>query len=103
MFTFGAVAAGLVVLIYGITLVSAPDLGDPELNQFAGIVSWVAVLYGLVLLVLQILAVSGLAAGLEWGRVVGTIACLLWCLTLIGIVIAAPILYFLWRPAQRRR
>jgi hypothetical protein len=103
-FTLGACAAGLVVLVYGLVLLSPEALShDPQLAQVEQVGSLVAVIYGAALVVLQAAAVTGLARARAWGRVVGTIACLLWALTVVGLAISLPVLYYMWRPPRGRR
>ncbi len=51
---------------------------------------------------LQVAALIGLVLDREWGRVAGTIACVVWCLTCIGLPGGVLVLNSIWRrkPAQ---
>ena len=50
-----------------------------------------------VLCIVQAVAVSGLVRGRDWGRVVATIACVMWSITCVGIPIAVLVLNSIWR------
>lgn len=103
-FTGGACVAALLVLLYGVALLTPAAFShDPQLAQFETVAAWAVMVYATILLALQLGAVAGLARAREWGRVLGTLACLLWCLTGVGLLISAPVLYYLWRPARVRR
>jgi hypothetical protein len=53
---------------------------------------------------LQVVAVVGLARGRGWGRTAGTLACVVWALSCIGLPLALLGLSALWRaPAAEPR
>jgi hypothetical protein len=60
-----------------------------------------------VLCVVQTAAIAGLVRGREWGRIVATVACVMWSATCIGLPVAVLVLNSLWRrkppPAQAAR
>ncbi len=103
-FAIGTCVAGLAVAAYGGIMLD-PQLfsTNPQDAQLERIGAAVVIAYGAVLLVLQVAALSGLATGRDWGRLLATLACLLWCLTGVGLLVAFPILYTLWRPQPIRR
>jgi hypothetical protein len=47
--------------------------------------------------IVQAAAITGLVRGKEWGRIVATVACVLWSLTCVGIPVAVLVLNSLWR------
>jgi len=57
--------------------------------------------------VLQSAAIAGLVRGRDWGRIVATVACVIWSATCIGLPVAVLVLNSLWRrkppPAQAAR
>jgi hypothetical protein len=104
LFTFGAVAAAMLAGANVLVIVSPKPPGtDPQTAQYLLAFSWALLIYGTVLAGLQIAALAGLGSAREWGRIAATLACLLWCLTGIGLVVAFPVLYYLWRPQPFRR
>lgn len=103
-FAIGACIAAIAVLLYGLVLLQPQLLSrNPQEAQVETVLAWVLVVYGGILLVLQVAALTGLATGRDWGRLVATLACLLWCLTGFGLIASFPILYNLWRPQPMRR
>lgn len=60
-----------------------------------------------ILCVLQSAAIAGLVRGRDWGRIVATVACVIWSATCIGLPVAVLVLNSLWRrkppPAQAAR
>ncbi|HUZ87154.1 MAG TPA: zinc ribbon domain-containing protein [Candidatus Baltobacterales bacterium] len=60
-----------------------------------------------ILCLLQSAAIAGLVRGRDWGRIVATVACVMWSATCIGLPVAVLILNSLWRrkppPAQAAR
>ncbi|HSP08682.1 MAG TPA: zinc ribbon domain-containing protein [Candidatus Dormibacteraeota bacterium] len=60
-----------------------------------------------ILCALQSAAITGLVRGRDWGRVVATVACVVWSATCIGLPVAVLVLNSLWRrkppPAQAAR
>jgi len=60
-----------------------------------------------ILCLLQSAAITGLVRGREWGRIVATVACVMWSATCIGLPVAILVLNTLWRrkppPAQAAR
>lgn len=60
-----------------------------------------------ILCVLQSAAIAGLVRGRAWGRIVATVACVMWSATCIGLPVAILVLNSLWRrkppPAQAAR
>ena len=59
-----------------------------------------SVLIGAVLAILCILqstAIAGLVRGRDWGRIVATVACVMWSATCIGLPVAVLVLNSLWR------
>ncbi|HEX6488143.1 MAG TPA: hypothetical protein VF137_04600 [Candidatus Dormibacteraeota bacterium] len=103
-FAVGACIAGLAVLVYSVLLAQPQLLSTNQQEaQLETLLAWVLVVYAAALLVLQVLALAGLAGGREWGRLVATLACLLWCLTGLGLLVSFPILYNLWRPQPIKR
>jgi hypothetical protein len=50
-----------------------------------------------ILCVLQSAAIAGLVRGREWGRIVATVACVMWSATCIGLPVAVLVLNSLWR------
>jgi hypothetical protein len=49
---------------------------------------------------LHLVALAGLALGRIWGRVVGTLVCAGWCLTLVGAPFSLLVLLALWRRSR---
>ena len=104
-FAVGACIAGLAAIVYGVILLNPAYFlsPNPKEKQLETLAATVLVVYGLVLLALQVAALVGLVTGRDWGRLLATLACLLWCLTGFGLLISFPILYSLWRPQPTRR
>lgn len=104
LFTFGTLAAAMLAGANVLVILSPHPAGtDPVTEQYLVAFSWAVFVYGTVLAGLQIAALAGLTSSRDWGRIAATLACLLWCLTGIGLVVAFPVLYFLWRPQPFRR
>lgn len=103
LFTFGTVAAVVLVAANAALLVQpAQAVGAAEVPYVqAG--AWLLLAYGVVLAVLQVAALIGLGRSRDWGRLAATLACLLWCLTGFGLLVSFPVLYQLWRPQPWRR
>lgn len=65
----------------------------------AGVAAVAAAFFGL-----QVVAAVGLVRGRDWGRTAGTLACVVWALTCIGLPLALLGLGALWRaPAAEPR
>lgn len=60
-----------------------------------------------ILCLLQSAAIAGLVRARDWGRIVATVACVMWSATCIGLPVAVLVLNSLWRrkppPAQAAR
>lgn len=104
LFTFGAVAAAMLAA-FNLLIIASPHLpaGDAAAGQIVTAFAWVLFLYGLALAAVQVTALVGLGGSRDWGKVAATLACLLWCLTGLGLIVAFPVLYYLWRPVPFRR
>ncbi len=50
-----------------------------------------------ILCLLQSAAIAGLVRGRDWGRIVATVACVMWSATCIGLPVAVLVLNSLWR------
>jgi hypothetical protein len=67
---------------------------DPATIRAGSLVLAVALAAGCVV---QAAAIAGLVRGRDWGRIVATVACVLWSLTCIGLPVAVLVLNSLWR------
>jgi len=97
VFGFGIVAtAALAVLYAGVaTDPTAASSGLSAASVRSGSIIIAAVLG--ILCVLQSAAMAGLIRGRDWGRVVATVACVMWSATCIGLPVAVLVLNSLWR------
>ncbi|HEY1419612.1 MAG TPA: hypothetical protein VGG90_02760 [Candidatus Dormibacteraeota bacterium] len=50
-----------------------------------------------VMCLVQSAAIGGLVRGREWGRILATVACVMWSATCIGLPVAVLVLNSLWR------
>jgi hypothetical protein len=50
-----------------------------------------------VLCLVQSAAIGGLVRGRDWGRILATVACVMWSATCIGLPVAVLVLNSLWR------
>jgi hypothetical protein len=103
LFTFGTVGAAMLAMLSAGTMLRPAGARTAAEAQALLAFWWAVFLYGTVLAGVQVAALVGLAGSREWGRIVATLACLLWCLTGLGLVVAFPVLYYLWRPQPFRR
>ncbi|MGH7765806.1 MAG: hypothetical protein ACREOM_15455 [Candidatus Dormibacteraceae bacterium] len=107
MFGMGVVVTAAAAVLYaGVALdpTATPSGIDPATLRTGSILLGAAL--G-VLCLLQSLAIGGLVRGREWGRIVATVACVMWGATCVGLPVAALVLNSLWRrkppPAQAAR
>jgi hypothetical protein len=97
MFGVGVVVTAAVALLYaGVALdPTATSSGlDAATVRTGSIV--LAAGFGVVCL-LQSAAIGGLVRGREWGRIVATVACVMWSATCVGLPVAVLVLNALWR------
>lgn len=103
LFTFGTLAAAVLVAANAALLIQPPPETDQSQAQYLVAGAWALLVYGVLLMVLQVAALIGLGRSRDWGRLAATLACLLWCLTGLGLLVSFPVLYQLWRPQPWRR
>jgi hypothetical protein len=97
VFGLGVALSAIVSVLYAVVAIDpagASTTLDPAVVRTGSLV--LAVSLGL-LCGLQIAAIVGLVRGGEWGRVLATIACVAWCITCVGIPVAALVLNSIWR------
>ena len=78
-----------------------PTIGsDPSKTTAA----YFVIAFSILLLVVQAIAIVGLARNQAWGRMAATVACAGWVLTCVGIPLSVVVLRELWRiqPAPLR-
>jgi len=93
----GVVVTALVATVYA-AIALFPTATSSSLDPGTVRTGSVALAAGLgVLCLLQGVAIAGLLRGREWGRVAATIACVLWCLTCVGLPVALFVLNAIWR------
>lgn len=92
----GAGMGPLVLLAFG-SFTSAITNHQGELPVAEAVFNWLQGLAALSVLGVQAFALGGLAARRDWGRGMATLACLLWCFWVVGIPVAAVILFLLYR------
>lgn len=97
VFGVGIVATAAVAVLYAgvATDPTAASSGLSVATVRTGSIILAAVLG--VLCLLQSAAMAGLVRGREWGRVVATVACVMWSATCIGLPVAVLVLNSLWR------
>lgn len=104
LFWLGTAGTLLVALTYGLVVilpeVSGQAAGDQTRIRLAAAV--VTVL-ALALSGAQLTAAIGLTGGRSWGRVLGTLVCIIWCLTCIGLPFGLLALNSIWRSAGASR
>lgn len=100
------VTAAMAVLYAGVATEPAVAASGLDASTVRSGSIILAVAFG-ILCILQSAAITGLARGRAWGRVVATVACIAWSATCIGLPVAVLVLNSLWRrrppPAQARR
>ena len=102
-FGIGAGVAALLALAYTLLLVdptlaagSSVGIRPSQLGAAALAIA------ALLMVLLQAAAVAGLVRGREWGKVVGTVACVGWALTCVGVPFSLLVVFLLWwRPRSR--
>jgi hypothetical protein len=98
LFGVGTALTAVGALIY---IVAAIDPGIGAANHLdSGTIRAGAIVLTLVLgtlCTLQAAAIVGLVRGSEWGRVAATVACVLWCVTCVGLPPALLVLNSIWR------
>lgn len=67
-------------------------LGNPDTTSTAALIG----LPSLALLALDAVALFGVARGQSWGKGVGTVVAVAWCLTCLGAALGIPLLISLW-------
>lgn len=97
VFGVGIVATAAVAVLYAgvATDPTAASSGLSVATVRTGSIILAAVLG--VLCLLQSAAMAGLVRGRDWGRVVATVACVMWSATCIGLPVAVLVLNSLWR------
>lgn len=101
LFWVGCLVPTALVLVYLVTWIApAPELAraagsTPDQLQLSAAV--VTVFFTLVL-VLQGLGAWALTSGRQWGRIIGSVVCVLWMLTCVGIPIGVLGMIGIWRP-----
>ena len=97
VFAVGIVATAAVAVLYAgvATDPTAASSGLSTATVRTGSIILAAVLG--ILCVMQSAALAGLVRGRAWGRVVATVACVMWSATCIGLPVAVLVLNSLWR------
>jgi hypothetical protein len=98
LFWVGTVVALLVAVVYASlavspTIAQAPGLDPTQVRLSAMILAALAA----ALFAVQVVAAVGLVRGRAWARTPGTIACIGWALTCVGLPVAVFALAGLWR------
>ncbi|MGH7910747.1 MAG: hypothetical protein ACREOV_03415, partial [Candidatus Dormibacteraceae bacterium] len=90
---------GLVYTIAALVpgLAEEPGISAAELQETAAFLA--AALFMLV--VVQVVGGIGLLLGRMWGRIVATVVCAVWMVTVIGIPLSVLALATMWRRTER--
>jgi hypothetical protein len=99
LFWVGCLLPLVLILAYLVSWI-APD---PSLARTAGLTtdqfqlgSAVFTTFFVLLLLLQVVAASGLTSARKWGKVLATVVCALWMLTCVGIPVSIAALVAIW-------
>jgi len=92
-------SVGAFLMLYSAASTFASLYLDPALAADPSKVTaaYLVIGFSTLLLVVQLVAIVGLARSREWGRVVATVACAGWVLTCVGIPLSIVVLRELWR------
>ena len=97
LFWLGAALALLVAIIYGV-LAASPDVaGQGGDEARVRLPAAVIALCSVSLFAGHLAAAVGLTGGRPWARVLGTLVCVAWCLTCIGMPFGLLALNAMWR------
>jgi hypothetical protein len=102
-FGVGVTVTAVGALLYGVLVVDPTPVPNSTMDAATLRLAAAAIALALVALCgLQVAAFIGLVLDREWGRVAATIACVVWCLTCIGLPVSVLVLNSIWRrkPAQ---